>query len=335
MEYEMYQEIKDQPISLQRTIESERKHMEEISKEFSNLDKIFLIGCGSSISTCYTIKNAIKSISDIDVDVQTGFEFTDHQYLTKDSNMGVILTSQSGETSDTLSALRKAKKYNLKTVAITNVTDSSMAKEADEAIITLCEEEVAILGTKTYITQLFALYVIFFNMIKTDESKEILKQLYTIPNLVEELIETTEEESKKLAKSNKDVDLFYCMGSGLNFGLAYKLAMTMFMEGSLKHACPVYSGEFRHGLIERVEKGVTVVFLKSGDDFDDVTNKAINFCNDLGVNSIVFDLNDYSEIHPLLTPFVLISPLEWFIYYLSIYNYEDPGSTRHIGKIRY
>lgn len=335
MKYAMYQEIKDQPISLRRTIESEKRHIEYISKEFLNLDKIFLIGCGSSISTCYTIRDAIKSLSDINIDVQTGFDFTDHQYLVKDSNMGVILTSQSGETSDTLSALRKAKEYNLKTVAITNVSDSSMAKEADDAIITLCGEEVAILGTKTYVTQLFALYVIFFNMIKTKESEEILTQLYTVPDLIEEAIETTEEKSKEIARINKDVDLFYCMGSGLNFGLAYKLAMTMFMEGALKHACPVYSGEFRHGLIERVEKGVTVVFLKAGNNFDDVTNRAIKFCEDLEVNSILFNLNDYADIHPLLTPFALIVPLEWFIYHLSIYNNEDPGSTRHIGKIRY
>lgn len=335
MDYEMYQEIIDQPISLRRTIESEKGHMEKIAQEYQNFDKIFLIGCGSSISTCYTIRDAIKSISTINIDVQTGFDFVDHQYLEKDSNVGVILTSQSGETSDTLSALKKAKEYNIKTVSITNVKDSSMAKEADDAIITLCEEEVAILGTKTYITQLFSLYVIFFNMIKTEHAQEILNKLYTIPDIVEELIKTTEEKSKQIAQDNKDVDLFYCMGSGLNFGLAYKLAMTMFMEGSLKHACPVYSGEFRHGLIERVEKDVTVVFLKSGDDFDDVTDRAINFCNDLEVNTIIFDLDDYSDIDPLLTPFALIVPLEWFIYHLSIYNGEDPGSTRHIGKVRY
>ena len=125
------------------------------------------------------------------------------------------------------------------------------------------------------------------------------------------------------------------MGSGLNFGLAYKLAMTMFMEGSLKHACPIYSGEFRHGLIERVEEGVTVVFLRSGDQPDEVTDRAIKFCENLRVNNIVFDLQEYSDIDPLLTPFVLIIPLEWFIYHLSIFNGEDPGSTRHIGKIRY
>lgn len=335
MEYEMYKEIKEQPESLRRTIESERNHLESIASTFAKFDKIYLIGCGSSISTCYTVRDGVKSISTIDVDVQTGYEFVDHQYLEKDSNMGVIVTSQSGETADTLAALRKAKEYNLMTVSITNMQDSSMANEADESVITRCGEEHAILGTKTYITQLLSLYMIFYNMIDSPRTQKLLEQLYELPDVIEELIQNTEESSKNLAEKNKDVDIFYCMGSGLNFGLAYKLAMTMFMEGSLKHACPVFSGEFRHGLIERVEEGETVVFIKSNDDFDDVTDKAINFCNDLGVNTIIFNLEDYYDVDELLTPFILLVPLEWFIYHLSIFNGEDPGSTRHIGKIRY
>jgi glucosamine--fructose-6-phosphate aminotransferase (isomerizing) len=335
MQYEMYQEIMDQPISLKRTIDSEKAHIEKISEDFSKLSKIYLIGCGSSISTCYTIRDAVKSLSNINIDVQTGFEFVEHQYLEENSNEGIIVTSQSGETSDTLEALKKAKEYGLKTVAITNTSDSSMVNEADEAIITLCGEEKAILGTKTYVTQLFSLYAIFFNMIKTERAQKVLEELYEVPELIETLLETTEESSKKIAEDNKDVNLFYCMGGGINFGLSYKLAMTMFMEGSIKHACPVYAGEFRHGLIERVEEGVTVVFLKSGDDYDKVTLRAIDFCEKLGVNVITFDLRDYSDIDLLLTPFALIVPLEWFIYHLSIFNGEDPGSTRHIGKVRY
>lgn len=335
MQYEMYQEIMDQPISLKRTIKAEKEHYESIAEQFTNLDKIFIIGCGSSISTCYTIRDAIKSISPLEIDVQTGYEFVEHQYLEKDSNMGMIVTSQSGETSDTLEALRKAKQYGLKTVSITNMADSSMSKEADETIITLCEEEKAILGTKTYVTQLFSLYAILFNIVKTERAQKVLDQLYEVPSLIEKLLDTTEEDMKKLAENNKDVDLFYCMGGGVNFGIAYKLAMTMFMEGALKHACPVYAGEFRHGLIERVEEGVTVVFLKSGEDYDKVTLRAIDFCEKLGVNNIIFNLKDYSDIDSLLTPFALIVPLEWFIYHLSIFNGEDPGSTRHIGKVRY
>ena len=161
-------------------------------------------------------------------------------------------------------------------------------------------------------------------MIKTERAKKILEQLYEVPDLVENLLATTEEDNKKLAEENKDVDLFYCMGGGVNFGLAYKLAMTMFMEGSLKHACPVYAGEFRHGLIERVEEGETVVFLKSGDDYDKVTLKAIDFCHNLKVNTIIFDLKDYSDIDVLLTPFALIVPCNIF----ACFSWKGRTSSR-------
>ena len=331
----MYQEIMDQPISLRLTIDSEKEHIEKISEDFRKLDKIFLIGCGSSISTCYTIRDVVKSISNIEIDVQTGYEFVEHQCLENGSNMGLIVTSQSGETSDTLEALRKAKKHGIKTVSITNMPESSMAKEADESIITRCGEEKAILGTKTYVTQLFSLYAIFFNMIKSERAEQVLNQLYTVPDLIENLLKTTEEDNKKLAEIHKDVNLFYCMGGGVNFGLAYKLAMTMFMEGALKHACPLYSCEFRHGLIERIEKDVPALFFDSNFESDEITRKAIDFSNNIGAKIIIYKLEDYADVDNLLSPLIFVIPLEWFIYYLAHFNNEDPGATRHIGKVRY
>ncbi len=125
------------------------------------------------------------------------------------------------------------------------------------------------------------------------------------------------------------------MGSGPNYGLAYKLAMTMFMEGAIKHACPLYSGEFRHGLIERVEKDVPVVFLEADYPGDEFTRKSIEFSQKIGANNLIYRMQDYADINPLLAPFVLVVPLEWFVYYLAHFNQEDPGSTRHIGKVRY
>ena len=125
------------------------------------------------------------------------------------------------------------------------------------------------------------------------------------------------------------------MGSGPNYGLAYKLAMTMFMEGALKNACPLYSGEFRHGLIEKAEKDVPIVFLNADYPGDEMTYKSIDFGEKIGVKSLIYNMKDYSNMNNLMSPFVLIVPLEWFIYYLAHFNGEDPGATRHIGKVRY
>ena len=320
MQYGMYQEILEQPESITNTLKYEKENMILIADKLKQFDMIYIVGCGSSISTCYSIRDAIKTISTLPINVQTGYEFSHNQYLEKNSNVGLIVTSQSGETSDTVAALRKAKKYNIYTVSIVNEEESTLRKEADDSIFTRCEKEEAILGTKTYITQLLSLYWLLFSIVGGSRAEKILGELENLPDLLANLIENTQDKALKLAKENKDVDIFYCMGSGVNFGLSYKLAMTMFMEGALKHACPLYSGEFRHGLIERVEENVTVLFLKSSSN--NITNEAMKICDGLKVNSIVFDLEDYADIDPLLAPFILVIPLEWFIYYLADLNGE-------------
>ncbi len=332
--YQMHKEILEQPNAMELTLESERDNLDKIAEKISQLDKIYLIGCGSSLSTCYSAKSAIEMVCDVDIQVMTGYEFYYHKKLTN-TNVAAIFTSQSGETADTLASLRRANEKGIYTVVITNEKDSTMAQEAANPIITEGGREEAILGTKTYITQLLCLYYILFSAFETSVSGEILRQLEELPIIISNLIKTTEEENKDLAYQFKDDDIFYCMGSGPNFGLSYKLAMTMLMEGSLKHACPLYSGEFRHGLIERVEKDVPVIFLNADYPGDELTQKSIEFCEKIETKNIIFNMKDYASINNLLSPFILVIPLEWFVYYQAHFNAEDPGSTRHIGKVRY
>lgn len=334
MDYKMQDEMFEQGMSLRKTLEFESSMMGQITEKLRDKDMIYLVGCGSSLSTCYSAKHAINMISDLNIDVFTGYEFVYNKQLSN-KNSAVIVTSQSGETADTLAALRKARENDLLTISISNEKESSMIKEAELSIFTRCEREEAILGTKTYITQLLSLYKILFPLIDNTRAETIIEQLDQLPDIVDELLKTTEEDNKKLAEEFKDEDIFYCLGSGPNFGLAYKLAMTMLMEGAIKHACPVYSGEFRHGLIERTEKGVPHIFLVADYESDELTQRAISFCENLGTKNIIYNFKDYSNLDPLLAPFVLVIPLEWFVYYLAHFNGEDPGSTRHIGKVRY
>lgn len=336
MKYKMYDEMMEQPESLTKTFHSELSTMEEVSKLIADVDKVYLIGCGSSISTCYSVRDAIRmSSTNIDLEVYTGYEFYYNKKLQKDENTIAIFTSQSGETADTLASLRRANEYGIHTVSISNEPDSSMIKEAKTPITTRCETETAILGTKTYITQLACLYQILFMASDYENKTELLAQLSEMPKILEKLLLLTEDENKALAEEFKDEDIFYCLGSGPNFGLAYKLAMTMLMEGAIKHACPEYSAEFRHGLIERAEKDVPIIFLKSDFASDEITQKAIDFSENLELKSIIYNLEDYADVDKLLSPFIFVIPLEWFVYYLAHFNGEDPGATRHIGKVRY
>ena len=336
MKYKMYDEMMEQPESLRRTFESEFATLDEVSDLISSADKVYLIGCGSSISTCYSVRDAIRmSSTNIDIEVYAGYEFYYNKKLVDGENSIAIFTSQSGETADTLASLRRANEFNVHTVAISNEPESSMIKEAKTPIITRCETETAILGTKTYITQLACLYRILFRASDYENKTELLAQLSEMPKMLEKLLLLTEDESKELAEQYKDEDIFYCLGSGPNFGLAYKLAMTMLMEGAVKHACPEYSAEFRHGLIERAEKDVPIIILKSEFPSDEITDKAIEFSKNLELKSIIYELKDYADVDKLLSPFLLVIPLEWFVYYLAHFNGEDPGATRHIGKVRY
>jgi len=336
MKYKMYDEMMEQPESLQKTFESEAEKLDEVSQLVLDVDKVYLIGCGSSISTCYSVRDAIRmSSTNINVEVYTGYEFYYNKKLVENENSIAIFTSQSGETADTLASLRRTNEYGIHTVSISNEPESSMISEAKTPIITRCETETAILGTKTYITQLACLYKILFKASDYENKTELLAELDDMPEMLEKLLISTEDENKALAEKYAGEDIFYCLGSGPNFGLAYKLAMTMLMEGAIKHACPEYSAEFRHGLIERAEKDVPVIILKSDLESDEITQKAIDFCENLEAKSIIFNLEDYASVDKLLSPFIFVIPLEWFVYYLAHFNGEDPGATRHIGKVRY
>ena len=326
----------EQPDALRKTFESEHSKFEDVSKLVSDADKIYLIGCGSSISTCYSVRDAIRmSSTNLNIEAYTGYEFYYNKMLVEGENSIAIFTSQSGETADTLASLRKANEFGIATVSISNEPDSSMINEAKIPIITRGETETAILGTKTYITQLACLYQILFSASDYENKAELLNQLAEMPEILEKLLISTEEENKQLAEKFKDEDIFYCLGSGPNFGLAYKLAMTMLMEGAIKHACPEYAAEFRHGLIERAEKDVPIIILKSEFESDEITDKAIEFSRNLELKTILYELNEYADVDKLLSPFILVIPLEWFVYYLAHFNGEDPGATRHIGKVRY
>ena len=326
----------EQPDSLKRTFESEMPKLDEVSDLVLDVNKVYLIGCGSSISTCYSIRDAIRmSSTNINIEVYTGYEFYYNKKLVENENSIAIFTSQSGETADTLASLRRANEFKIPTVSISNEPESSLIKEAKTPIVTRCETETAILGTKTYITQLACLYYILFKASDYENKDQLLSELIDMPEMLERLLLLTEDENKALAEKYAGEDIFYCLGSGPNFGLAYKLAMTMLMEGAIKHACPEYSAEFRHGLIERAEKDVPVIIFRSDLESDEITQKAIDFCENLEAKTILFDLKDYANVDKLLSPFIFVIPLEWFVYYLAHFNNEDPGATRHIGKVRY
>jgi len=212
MLYKMYYEMMEQPLSLKETFKCEMSKMKEVSSLISILDKVYLVGCGSSISTCYSVRDAIRmSCDNINIETYTGYEFFYDKKLVKNENSIAIFTSQSGETADTLSALRRANEYGIITVSISNEPYSSMIKEAKIPIVTRGGTETAILGTKTYVTQIACLYQILFDASNYENKDKLLNDLYSIPDIINELLVSTEKSNKKLAEEFKDEDIFYCL----------------------------------------------------------------------------------------------------------------------------
>jgi len=326
----MRKEILEQSEALRKTIELESDKLRKVSHKLRKYKRFYFVGCGSSLSTLLTINSLLDYLkSENAKGVYTGFEFYyNTPYI--DEETAIILCSQSGETRDTIYAARRAKQEDIYcyTVGITNDEQSSLASIVDDVIITKAGKEQAIIATKTYITQLFVLYSLFL-------SEKFDRKLKELPAICQSLLTKVEEECKRAAIKFRDTKGFYVIASGVNYGLAYKVAMTMLMEGCYLHGCPVYAGEFRHGLIEKVEKGVDTMFLKSGLPSDEITNKALEFCERIGARTLVFDADRYYKFDSIFGPFILIIPLEWFIYYLALEKGVDPAATRHIGKVRY
>ena len=309
--------------------------MDNLVELIKKADKIYLIGSGSSISSCYSIRDALRMYSPISVECYLGYEFKYYKKLIENENSIAIFASQSGETEDTIAALEKVKEYGITSIAITNEPESRIAKESENTIVTRCGTEIGILGTKTHLTQLACLYYLLFKSSDYEGADSIIEELLNLPDILKDLIEKTHDPYKDLAKKYKDTDMFYCLGDGPNFGLAYKTSMTIFMEGSNIDSCPEYSSEFRHGLIERVEEGVTAIFLDSDYDGDVITKKSIKFCQSVGVDCIILNLKDFADVNKILSPFILLIPLEWFGCYLAHYRGIDPGVARHIGILPY
>ncbi len=334
---DMREEILQQPNALRDLLE-DKEEILQIGQILYDYEKIFCVGCGSSLSTLFSVKSVSSILSKKSLDVHTGFEF--YYNTPQCENSAVILTSQSGETSDVVSALKRAKEKRAFTIGITNEADSTLAKKADKSIITNAGHEKAIIATKTYINQMATLYLFLGEIARLEGNKNtLLSDIQKLPQIIEDMIKATEKKEKENADHFKEVDGFYVLGSGPNYGLAYKTAMTLLMEGVEIHGCPVLSGEFRHGLIERVEKGIPVIFLTGGYESDEITKKAMSFCENLGCNMLVYDFNWYKDhtrnISNLCAPFILVIPLEWFTYYSAQFRGKDPGATRHIGKVRY
>ena len=267
-EHFMLKEIHEQPKVIRDTINSVVKdgvvHFDTVNltdEEMKTLDQVYIIACGSAYHVGMDLQYVIESLTSLSVRVELASEFR-YRDMTLKKNSMVIVISQSGETADTLAALRMAKDKGVKTLGIVNVVGSSIAREADNVFYTLAGPEISVATTKAYSCQLVAGYLLALQFAKARSEiedaryNELLVEINTIPEKVEKILEDKERLQWYSNKLINISDAFF-IGRGIDYAIG--------MEGSLKLKEISYilseafaSGELKHGTISLIEPGTLV-----------------------------------------------------------------------------
>ena len=330
-------EIQKQPEFITETLLTEGDHAIEIARKITKdkIHKMFFVGCGSSYCASLLAKYLSDSLTNNCSDALNGYEFTRFPPMSINKKAYVFLTSFSGESEDIIQALQLAKKHKIYTIGVTCIKNSTLHKEVDEPVL-LRDFNLASQGPMVggYSTQVAWFYWLIGHISKLslshNRTEQILQQFMKLPQILRVIIEDEEKKMAELAKNYKEEQGFYVIGSGPLYSLAYKLAHTMITENVFMHGSVVTSGEFRHGLIEKIEKRVPVILLLGYRD--SMTERVLRFVRSHEAETIVFNANHYSRMDEAFLPLLLSIPTEWFTYYLSLEKGRLPEYRRYMNK---
>ena len=354
-EHFMLKEIHEQPKVIQDTINSVVKDgkisFESVGltdEEMKDLKQIYIVACGSAYHVGMAVQYVIEELTSLPVRVELASEFRYRKMrLVKDSL--VIIISQSGETADSLAALRSAKEQGIKTLGIVNVVGSSIAREADNVFYTLAGPEISVATTKAYSTQLVAGYLLALQFAKardeiTDERyAHLVEEINTIPKKIEKILSDKERIQWFSMKLVGIKDAFF-IGRGIDYAIG--------MEGSLKmkeisyiHSEAYAAGELKHGPISLIENGTVVISVVTQPDLYEKTVSNMVEVKSRGAN--VFGLTTYGnyamedtadftvyipKIDPLFSGSLSVVPLQLMGYYVSVGKGFDVDKPRNLAK---
>ncbi len=362
----MIKEINEQSAAVKNTL-SERDKVKSIVDEIKgDVDKVLFVACGTSYHASMTGKYLIESLAGIQTEVLLASEFK-YSASSLDERTLVIFISQSGETADTLKALDVANETS-KTLAIVNVRGSSATRRADYTIYTQAGPEIGVAATKTYISQLVAIYLLASLL---GEKEEILKDLEKVPAYIEEVLKNQDEIKrfaykfkkldkvpkylkpilgkpnayKGLDKNFRHVEDMFFIGRGYSYSIALEGALKL-KEISYIHAEAYAGGELKHGPIALIDDNVPVVVVAPpGDDHKKVMSNLEEVkargADIIGIGAIGDEdlvlKSDYtflinSEVNDVLAPLIYIVPLQLLSYHVSVARNLDPDKPRNLAK---
>lgn len=355
-EYFMEKEIYEQPKVLMETLNSRVDENKNINFDDAGLTKeylegvrsIYIVACGTAYHAGLVGKYIIEKKTRIKVDVEVASEFRYRNPVIDDKTL-IIVLSQSGETLDTLEAMKEGKRHGAKIVAITNVVGSSIAREADHVIYTWAGPEIAVASTKAYSTQMMILYLLAidmaykFNKITREEYEHDINSLYNLKEHVEKVLEHSEHVEKAAAKILDQHSIFY-LGRGLDYMIAVEGALKS-KEISYIHSEAFASGELKHGTIALIDEGVPVVINVTQSDLFDKSVSNIKEVAARGAyviaiakegNTIVEEVADEVFYIPAVedeyTGFLSIIIHQLLAYYLSKLKGNDVDKPRNLAK---
>lgn len=354
-EHFMMKEIHEQPKAVEDTIHSVLKDgavdlsaVGMTEEEIRSISQIHIVACGSAYHVGVAAQYVMEDLAGIPVRVELASEFRYRKLLLGPDEL-VVIISQSGETADSLAALREAKKQGIRTLAIVNVVGSSIAREADNVFYTLAGPEIAVATTKAYSAQLAAvdLLAIQFGYVRGEIGQEsyaaLLAELQTIPGKISRIIEDKERIQWFASKFSNAKDIFF-IGRGLDYAISLEGSLKM-KEISYIHSEAYAAGELKHGTISLIEDGTLVVgiltqkglYEKSLSNMVEVKSRGAYL---MGLTSYgnysIEDTVDFTVYIPKteehFTPSLAIIPLQLMGYYVSVAKGLDVDKPRNLAK---
>jgi len=317
-------------------------------EDVRRIDRVFIVACGTSYYAGLVGKFMIEQFCRLSVEVDLASEFRYRDPLV-DENSLVVLISQSGETADTLAAMREAQSKGAHQLCICNVVESSLARDCDNVLYTHAGPEIGVASTKAFTSQLTALFLTALDMaikrdvVNNEKARDILQHLVKVPHFVESVLEL-EDRIRDIAELYADASDFLYLGRGINYPIALEGALKL-KEISYIHAEGYPAGEMKHGPIALIDEDMPVVTLIPRDgtykkilsNIEEVKARkgtviALATEGDDEIETKADHTIFIPEMEPVITPFVMVVPLQLFAYHVAVFKGTDVDQPRNLAK---
>jgi glucosamine--fructose-6-phosphate aminotransferase (isomerizing) len=347
----MLKEIHEQPDAIKNTLRLRPENIENAAKIIKNSEHVYMLAMGTSGHAALAGRHMFASLAGIIPSFELASDFSDTMYGALSERDCIIAITQSGETTDTITAVKYAKQYGTKVVAITNVVGSSITRLADYTIITQAGPEIGVAATKTFMVQLTSLALIALalgEMTKFRDSDEILRKrdsLDKLPELISEVISRNEERARRIASILYEKPSLLFLGRGISMSTAEEGALKL-KEISYNHAEAYSAGESKHGPIALVQKDYPVIFIAPPDK---TRNRIVGNIMEMkargatiisvipkdddeiaSLSDYVFAIPGMIEAEFSVMPYIV--PLQLFSYYMALRQGYDPDKPRNLAK---